>query len=108
MGRGASGTELMLTRGELEKQIAGQLQACIDAHGPITAEWKGSASKRIIALLKQHRLLAEQRSLMRDTPCQNRQPPEEHEPASENGYHYCLRCGHSLTPEGYDAVERES
>lgn len=30
-----------------EKQISGALRSCIDAHGPITKEFIGSAAKRI-------------------------------------------------------------
>lgn len=43
----------MEDRAKLEKQIAGALRSTIDAHGPITREWIGSATKRIISLLKE-------------------------------------------------------
>lgn len=39
-------------RSLLERIIAGQLQSCIDAHGPITREHVHSASKRVIAAIK--------------------------------------------------------
>lgn len=42
----------MEDRAKLEKQIAGVLRSTIDAHGPITRVWIGSAAKRIISLLK--------------------------------------------------------
>ena len=34
------------------KQVAGALKSCIDAHGPIDAQWIGSAAKRIVKQLK--------------------------------------------------------
>jgi hypothetical protein len=43
-----------IPRTHLTKLIAGQLRACIDAHGPITKEVVGSAAKRIA-----HSLLGE-------------------------------------------------
>jgi hypothetical protein len=35
----------------------------------------------------------------RELPCEG-----GHESAMENGYHYCARCGHSLTPDGRNAL----
>lgn len=35
----------------------------------------------------------------RDIPCE-----DGHELASENGYNFCAKCGHSLTPGGEDAL----
>lgn len=34
------------------KEINASIKSCIAAHGPITHEWVGSASKRILAALK--------------------------------------------------------
>ena len=34
--------------GQLEHEVAGALRSCIDAHGPITKQWIGSAAKRIV------------------------------------------------------------
>lgn len=42
----------MKDRAKLERQIAGVLRSTIDAHGPITREWVGSAAKRVISQLK--------------------------------------------------------
>lgn len=39
-------------RGDWESAIAGALKQAIDAHGPITKEWIGSAAKRIVGLAK--------------------------------------------------------
>jgi hypothetical protein len=48
-------------RGSLEKQINGALTDCIKSHGPITEEWRSSASRRIVtavkAYLKSERIL---------------------------------------------------
>lgn len=33
----------------LESRIAGAIKSCIDAHGPITKEWTGSAAKRAMS-----------------------------------------------------------
>ena len=41
-------------RSSLERAIAGALRLTIDAHGPITREWIGSASKRVIGAIKEH------------------------------------------------------
>ena len=37
---------------QLQKEIGGVLRCVIDAHGPITQEKIGSASKRLVALMK--------------------------------------------------------
>lgn len=42
-----------IDRKKLERLLAGAMKSCIDAHGPITREWTGSAAKRMIGLLKQ-------------------------------------------------------
>lgn len=39
-------------RPAVERQIAGALKVCIDAHGPITPERLGSAVKRVVGALK--------------------------------------------------------
>jgi hypothetical protein len=44
-------------RSILERQIAGALRSAIHAHGPITTNTLRSATKRIIAVLKIHRLV---------------------------------------------------
>lgn len=36
-------------RSRLESQVAGALRSCIDAHGPITKAYLGSAAKRAVA-----------------------------------------------------------
>lgn len=41
-------------RGKFEKRITDALRQTIAVHGPITKEWIGSASKRIIATIKDH------------------------------------------------------
>ena len=38
------------TEERLLKIVAGALRCTIDAHGPITKEWIGSASKRIVKM----------------------------------------------------------
>lgn len=43
-----------LDRKQLERLLAGAMKSCIDAHGPITRDWTGSAAKRMIGLLKQN------------------------------------------------------
>lgn len=40
------------TERQLQKEIGGVLRCVIDAHGPITPEKIGSASKRLVALMK--------------------------------------------------------
>jgi hypothetical protein len=46
----------------LERAIAGALRAAIHDHGPITAEWIGSAVKRIVGNLRNAGLAPEERS----------------------------------------------
>jgi len=41
-------------RKKFEKRIADALRQTIEAHGPITKEWIGSASKRVVAAVKEH------------------------------------------------------
>lgn len=36
----------------LERQVAGALRSTIDAHGPITPQWIGSAAKRVTAQIE--------------------------------------------------------
>jgi hypothetical protein len=42
-------------RRAVERAVSDALKMTIDAHGPITREWVGSAAKRIVALLKAER-----------------------------------------------------
>lgn len=42
----------MEDRARIERLVAGALRSCIEAHGPITPEWIGSAAKRVISQLK--------------------------------------------------------
>lgn len=41
-------------RSSLERAVANALRLTIDAHGPISREWIGSASKRVIGAIKEH------------------------------------------------------
>jgi hypothetical protein len=52
-----------INRKQLEKLLAGAMKSCIDAHGPITRDWTGSAAKRMIGLLKQSGAFVEQESV---------------------------------------------
>jgi hypothetical protein len=42
----------MEDRAKLERRIAGALRSTIDAHGPITKMWIGSATKRVVSEIK--------------------------------------------------------
>lgn len=52
-----------ITRKQLERMLAGAMKSCIDAHGPITREWTGSAAKRMIGLLKQSGAFVEEENV---------------------------------------------
>jgi hypothetical protein len=42
----------MEDRAKFERRVAGALRSTIDAHGPITKQWIGSATKRIVSEIK--------------------------------------------------------
>jgi len=42
----------MKDRAKLERRIAGALRSTVDAHGPITKQWVGSAAKRVVSEIK--------------------------------------------------------
>lgn len=50
---------LDLSRAAVERQIAGALRSCIQAHGPITADRIGSATKRAAHQLRSYGLWRE-------------------------------------------------
>jgi hypothetical protein len=39
------------TRAAIERQVAGALKSCVDAHGPITVQFITSAAKRVVGAL---------------------------------------------------------
>lgn len=47
----------MSERRRLERLVAGALRSTIDAHGPITRKWIGSATKRVVSTLEAERAL---------------------------------------------------
>ena len=59
---------------ELEKEIAGALKRTIDAHGPISKDYIGSATKRIAAAIREA-AKRERDRLMTTTP---RRQPQKH------------------------------
>ena len=48
----AAAERFIADRSENERRIAGALRTAIGAHGPITAEWIGSAAKRVESTLR--------------------------------------------------------